>query len=149
MYFTLKISNVLFSHSFSFCFSCFIITSSLCVSKCHEKNIYYNLQALKEQRLKPKLYFSHLKVTDTKEDGEQRAMNVCIGWELQEVICYFVQKHKPQKILNVTPIERSLLVWQSFSLDLSIYMYKEEVQARVTRHQCAIFLKQKNLLRIL
>lgn len=55
------------SHSFSFCFSCFIIISSLCVSKCHEKNIYYNLQALKEQSLKLQLYFSHLKVTDTKE----------------------------------------------------------------------------------
>lgn len=64
----------------------------------------------KRAKLKAKAIFSHLKVTDTKEDGEQRAMNVCIGWELQEVICYFVQKHKPQKNLNVTPIERSLLV---------------------------------------
>lgn len=87
---------------------------------------------LKEQSLKLELYFSLLKVTDTKED-EQRAMNVCIGWELLEVICYFVQKHKPQNILNVTPIERSVLVWQSLSLDLNIYMYTEKVQTRVTQ----------------
>ena len=68
------------------------------------------------------------------EEDEQRAMNVCIGWELLEVICYFVQEHKPQKILNVTPIERSVLVWQSLSLDLNLYMYREKVQARVTQH---------------
>lgn len=103
---------------------------------------------LKEQSLKLGLYFSYLKVTDTKEEDEQRAMNICIGWELLEVICYFVQKHKPQKILNVTPIERSVLVWQSLSLDLNLYRYREKVQARVTWHCCALFLKEKNLLRI-
>lgn len=140
IYFTLKISKVLVSHSFSFCFSCVIITSSLCVSRCHEKIYILKSASTKRAKLKLGQYFSNLKVTDTKEENEQRAMNVCIEWELLEVVCYFVQKHKPQKIRNVTPIERSLLVWQSFSLDLNIYMYGEKVQAGVTRHWCAIFL---------
>lgn len=49
----------------------------------------YILQSASVKRAKLKaraIFFSHLKVTDTKED-EQRTMSVCIGWELLEVIC--------------------------------------------------------------
>lgn len=82
------------SHSFSFL--CIIITSSLCVSGCHEKK-NYNLQVLKEQSLKLGLSFSPLKVTDTKEKDEQRTVKVCVGWELPELMCYFAKNHKPQR----------------------------------------------------
>lgn len=142
-YFTLKISSVLFLHSISFCFSCVIITSSLCVSWCHEK-IYYNLQVLKEQSLKPQLYFSHLKVTDTKDKDEQRAMNVCNGWESLEVICFFVQRHKSQICVNSIPIVRSVLVLLSFILDLNkcTYAHYHKIQSSSNRNSvsiCSIF----------
>lgn len=50
----------------------------------------YILQSASVKRAKLKaraILFFHLKVTDTKEENEQRTMNVCIGWELLEVIC--------------------------------------------------------------
>lgn len=143
IYFVLKISKVLFLFSLFFCFSCVIIVSFLWVSRGHENIHLLQSASAKRAKLIARAIFFLSKSHWDKRRRWQRAMNVCIGWELLEVICYFVQEHKPQKILNVTPIERSVLVWQSLSLNLNLYMYREKVQARVTQHWCAVFLKEK------
>lgn len=67
MYFTLKISNILFSHSFFFCFSC-VVTHHIYVLVGVMKKI--QSASTKREKLKAEVIFFHLKVTDTKEEYE-------------------------------------------------------------------------------